>query len=168
MKRRIVALLLCLVLAFAAAGCQPKEEAPADPQTETVTITDFADQQVTVPKNAQRIVVCDILPLPSVLTVFFNSGERIVGMSPTSMSAAQNGLLGQLYPEVLQAETGFINGTEVNMEELLKLKPDIVFYSIQSMQLGKTSDRPASTLWPFPPISGNTTASKPSISGSPF
>ncbi|MFQ8765703.1 MAG: hypothetical protein ACLR8U_03675 [Oscillospiraceae bacterium] len=45
-----------------------------------------------VPKNAQRIAVCDILPLPSVLCVFFDSAEKLVGIAPSSMSAAQNSL----------------------------------------------------------------------------
>ena len=88
--------------------------------SDTITITDQADNEVTLPKDIKRIAVCDILPLPSVLTVFFNSGDKIVGMSEASMAAAKNGLLGELYPEVLKADTGFIKDGEVNTEELLK------------------------------------------------
>ena len=32
----------------------------------------------------------------------------------------------RLYPEILNAETDFIEGSEINIEELLKLDPDIV------------------------------------------
>ncbi len=84
-----------------------------------------------------RIVVCDILPLPSVLSVFFDSAEKLVGIAPSSMSAAQNSLLSQLYPEILNAETGFMNGTDVNTEELMKLAPDVVFYSAMNPALGE-------------------------------
>ncbi len=56
---------------------------------DTITITDQADNEVTLPKDIKRIAVCDILPLPSVLTVFFNSGDKIVGMSEPSMTAAK-------------------------------------------------------------------------------
>lgn len=105
---------------------------------DTITITDQADYQVTLPRDIERIVVCDIAPLPSVLAVFFNSAKKIVGMSPLSMNAAQNSLLGQLYPEILNAATGFIDGSEVNTEELLKLSPDVVFYNASSSQLGDT------------------------------
>ena len=94
----------------------------ASENSDTITITDQADNEVTLPKDIKRIAVCDILPLPSVLTVFFNSGDKIVGMSEASMAAAKNGLLGELYPEVLKADTGFIKDGEVNTEELLKLK----------------------------------------------
>ena len=74
--------------------------------------------------------------LPSVLTVFFDSASKIVGMSQPSLTAAQNGLLGELYPEILNVETGFIDGTNVNIEELMKLQPDVVFYSASSPELG--------------------------------
>ena len=104
--------------------------------SDTITITDQADNEVTLPKDIKRIAVCDILPLPSVLTVFFNSGDKIVGMSEASMAAAKNGLLGELYPEVLKADTGFIKDGEVNTEELLKLKPDVVFYSASDTAIG--------------------------------
>ena len=92
----------------------------ASSSSDTITITDQADNEVTLPKDIKRIAVCDILPLPSVLTVFFNSGDKIVGMSEPSMTAAKNGLLGKLYPEILKADTGFIKDSEVNTEELLK------------------------------------------------
>ena len=92
---------------------------------------------MTVPRRIDRIVVCDILPLPSVLSVFFDSAENLVGIAPSSMSAAQNSLLSQLYPEILNAETGFMNGTDVNTEELMKLAPDVVFYSAMNPSLGE-------------------------------
>ncbi len=86
--------------------------------------------------NVKRIAVCDIYPLPSVLCVFFDSADNIVGMPNESMTAAKNSLLGKLYPKILKANTGFINGSNVNVEELLKLKPDVVFYSASSKELG--------------------------------
>jgi iron complex transport system substrate-binding protein len=73
-----------------------------------------------------------------VLAVFFDSAEKIVGMSGTSMNAAANSLLGELYPEILKAETGFIDGSTVNAEELMKLQPDVVFYNASRKELGET------------------------------
>ncbi len=102
-----------------------------------ITVIDHADKAVKVPKKIERIVVCDILPVPSVLAVFFDSAEKIVGMSPSAMTAAKNSLLSELYPEILEANTGFIQGTNVNVEELLKLDPDVVIYSAASTPLGE-------------------------------
>ncbi|MBQ1329980.1 MAG: Fe3+-citrate ABC transporter substrate-binding protein, partial [Mogibacterium sp.] len=102
---KLIVLMMVLsmtMMSFAACG-GGGEEAPAE-NSDTITITDHADRQVEVPKDIQRIAVCDIYPLPSVLAVFFDSADKIVGMPMPSMTAAQNGLLGQLYPEILNAE----------------------------------------------------------------
>ena len=133
--KKLISLLLSLALAASLAACGgvPAESKAPD---KTITITDQAGFEVTLPKDIQRIVVCDILPLPSVLSVFFDSADKIVGISGTSMNAAENGLLGQLYPELLEAETGFIDGSTVNVEELMKLEPDVVFYNASRTELG--------------------------------
>ena len=145
----LIALMLVLTMSMMAlASCggggtndgSGSEEASEAVETseaaDTITITDHADRQVEVPKDIQRIAVCDIYPLPSVLAVFFDSADKIVGMPEASMTAAQNGLLGQLYPEILNAETGYIDGSDINMEELMKLEPDVVFYSASSPEIG--------------------------------
>ncbi len=92
-------------------------------------VVDHGGNRVNVPNKIERIVVTDIFPVPAVLSVFFNSASKIVGIAPTSMSAAKNSLLSQIYPEILDAKTDFMNGNVINVEELMKLNPDVVFYS---------------------------------------
>lgn len=136
--KRFLSLMLAVLMALAAlplfTGCSNGEK--TDPNG-THKVVDHNGNEVAVPNDVKRIAVCDIFPLPSVLTVFFDSAEKIVGMAPASMAAAKNGLLGQLYPEILNAETGFIDGSNVNVEELMKLDPDVVFYSASSPELGE-------------------------------
>lgn len=134
--KKMISMLLALALLASLTACAG---APADiaAGSDTHIITDHSGVQVELPLQVERIVVCDILPLPSVLTVFFDSADKIVGMSGTSMGAAENGLLGELYPEILDAETGFIDGSTVNTEELLKLQPDVVFYNASRAELGQ-------------------------------
>lgn len=148
---RLLSLLLVLVMALSLAACgaapAPETTTPAEPAaTETApettaatthTVIDHLDNAVEVPYEVNRVVVCDIYPLPSVLTVFFDSADKIVGMATPSLTAAQNGLLGELYPDILNVETGFIDGSSINMEELLKLQPDVVFYSASQPQQGE-------------------------------
>ena len=105
-------------------------------ESKTHTVIDHAGNEVEVPNEINRVVVADIYPMASVLTVFFGSADKLVGIAPPCMSAAKNGLLGELYPEILNAETGFIDGTNINIEELLKLEPDVVFYSVGSKEEG--------------------------------
>ena len=134
--RTLLALTMALILLIGLmAGCGKKEE--QTPQASTRKVVDHAGNEVEVPAKIDRIVVADIYPLPSVLTIFFDSAEKIVGMAPASMTAAQNSLLGELYPEILNASTGFTDGTDVNIEELLKLEPDVVFYSASSVETGE-------------------------------
>lgn len=149
--KKLICLLLAAVLALSLAACggapAPETTVPTEtagetaPETTTAptthTVVDHLDNAVEVPYEVNRIVVCDIYPLPSALTVFFDSAEKIVGMPAPSMTAAANGLLGQLYPQILKAETGFIDGSTINMEELLKLQPDVVFYSASQPQEGE-------------------------------
>jgi len=136
---KILSLLAIVTLLLSLAACSnTKPQGDDDMALSTsITVIDHNGNSVNVPRNIERIVVCDIYPLPSVLAIFFDSAEKIVGMAPPSMTAAQNSLLSELYPEILQAETGFIDGTNVNIEELIKLNPDVVFYTMDNPILGK-------------------------------
>ncbi len=133
----VLALAMCLTL-FACA--KPTTTATAEntvsetkteeaKKSDTHLIVDHGGNQVEVPNKIERIVVSDIFPIPAVLSVFFNSADKIVGIAPTSASAAKNSLLSQIYPEILNAKSDFMNGNTINVEELMKLNPDVVFYS---------------------------------------
>ena len=97
---KLIVLMMVLamtMMSFAACGSGGDESAEQAETAGTITVTDHADRQVEVPADIQRIAVCDIYPLPSALAVFFDSADKIVGMPMPSMTASQNGLLGQLY-----------------------------------------------------------------------
>ncbi len=155
MRNRILALLLsCSMAITALAGCGSggssqaessaadavsAEESPAEAdsgtEADTVVITDHAGRQVEVPAQINRVVVTDILPMASVLTVFLGSADKIVGIHPSSMSAAESGLLGELFPEILEADTSFMAGGDLNVEQLLNLDPDVVLVNASSTEL---------------------------------
>lgn len=109
----------------------------SDTKSDTITVVDHAGNTVTVPRDINRVVVCDIFPLPSVLAVFFDSADKLIGIAPSSMVAAKNGLLSELYPEILNAKTDFMTGNKVNLEELAKLEPDVVFYGSNNAAQGE-------------------------------
>ena len=162
--KKVIALILALAICLGAVACSSENKgdnnnnntvtktedgntrttpdtSTTEPETldpdGTHIVTDHAGNSVEVPNVINRIVVADIYPMASVLTVFFDSAEKIVGMAAPCMSAAKNGLLSELYPEILNAKTDFIDGTNVNIEELLKLNPDVVFYSAGSKEEGE-------------------------------
>ena len=128
----------------AAAGSSAAETSSAESKAETaaeaasgetVTITDHADRTVTVPVNPQNVVVLDIYPIPSVLTVFLNSAECLKAIAPVSMNAAKNGILSQLYPEILNARTDILDGDDVNIEALVSMNPDLVIYTASNKKI---------------------------------
>ncbi|MDO5115384.1 MAG: ABC transporter substrate-binding protein [Synergistaceae bacterium] len=100
-------------------------------------ITDENGDSVTLPEKIERVAVAGILPFPSVVTVFLGSAEKLVGIPPASMGAAKAGLLGELFPEILKAETGYSSGLDLNIEELMKLRPDVVFYLAGNKEMGR-------------------------------
>ena len=136
---KLVSLILVTVLLVSLTACAKTIPHTGDTDNKNMTvITDHAGNTVEVPKKIERIAICNIFPVPSVLSVFFNSAEKIVGMDKASMISAQNSLLSELYPEILKAETGYIDGTNLNIEELMKLKPDVVIYNAANEAIGKT------------------------------
>ena len=154
MKKKLIAMMMCLTLTVGTfAGCaggetkeaeDSKTEEMSDKDSEqevskdTITITDHADREVEVPAEINRIVVADIYPMASVLTVFLGSAKKLVGIDPVGMSAAESGLLGELFPEILDADTSFMNGADLNVESLLALEPDVVFCSAGNSELIST------------------------------
>ncbi|MEM1484155.1 ABC transporter substrate-binding protein [Oscillospiraceae bacterium PP1C4] len=95
----------------------------------TRTIVDHTGKEIEIPAEINRIVISSILPLPSVYCLFEGSAEKLVGIHPSSMAAAKNSILPKVVPDIVNVNTDFLKGNELNIEELLKLKPDVVFYS---------------------------------------
>lgn len=166
--KKLVALMMTTVLALSTVGCSSTsnskttetektvmtEESVATAGTiqieetaKTKLVIDHADVEVEVPTQIDRIVVGNVLPLASVLSVYLGGAEKIVGLHPASMGAAKSGLLSEIYPEILNAETEFISGSEINIEELLKLNPDIVIgVGAEQAQILRDAGIPAVTV----------------------
>lgn len=140
-----MALVLCLGLVAcgkdeqkepAASSQEPSESVESQAEAssaaeagETRTITDMTGKTVEIPAHVEKVATAGIFPLPAVVANYMGTGQGIVGMDPMSMRAAESGLLGKMYPDLLKASTAYIQGDSLNAEELLKLKPDVIFYN---------------------------------------
>ena len=117
-----LAFLVALTPAVWASG-----EAEGGTDSATRTVTDALGRDVQIPADFERVVALPI-PIPSVFFTMDGTGERVVGMHPSSYAAVEGSILGRIAPELLNAETDFVTqGFRVNIEELLALEPDIVF-----------------------------------------
>lgn len=90
-------------------------------------VVDQLGRSVRVPVPVRRIVLLP-MPMPTVIYAIDGGGERIVGMHPTAMSAFRESVLREFSPGLEErAATSFVQqGFTVNLEELLKLRPDVV------------------------------------------
>ncbi|MDP2780456.1 ABC transporter substrate-binding protein [Devosia sp.] len=98
---------------------------------DTHKVTDRMGREVKLPIKVDRIVT-EFLPFPSAWFISTGSADAIAGMHPDSMRMAERALLGRIAPALHNAETGFTQGNSVNVEELLRLAPD-VFVSYETM-----------------------------------
>lgn len=105
------------------------EDEREETESNTRKVVDHTGNEVEIPSEINRIVISSILPLPSVYCLFEGSAEKLVGMHPSSMAAAENSMLPKVVPNIVHVNTDFLQGDEINTEELLKLEPDVVFYS---------------------------------------
>ena len=91
---------------------------------ETHTVTDRADRQVEIPVSPGRIVT-NFLPFPSAYYISTGSVDELVGIAEDSRNMAERSVFGRIVPDLLNKATGFAAGNSVNVEEVLKLSPDL-------------------------------------------
>lgn len=117
---------LLIAMLTALVGCEDKN---TETKIAKRTIVDQRGQTITVPEADQiKKIVTLPIPMPSIIYAVDGSGDRIVGMHPKSQTAAADSMLAKLAPELLEDSTAFVQeGFTVNIEELLKLDPDVVF-----------------------------------------
>lgn len=138
MRRIFFTAISCLLLTCLLAGlvsCTKKEAgstvAGADKgtsQSATRTIVDQVGNTVHLPEKIERVVIASVWPLASVYCQMFGT-DKLVGLDPAIVSAAENSMLIQIAPDIGSIETGFSKNGNLNAEELLALDPDVVLYA---------------------------------------
>ena len=132
LKSILAAALTVTLAACSSTGSTASSASSANEEVnvpETVTITDHADRTVEVPTNPDKVAILGIYPLASRLSVYLNSAETIVAMEPASANAAKNSVLIDLYPEIGDITTDILSGEDLNIEALVALEPEVVYYN---------------------------------------
>ncbi len=137
LKFLILLIASTIIITLYSCGNDKSDNNTNNKDNDMITVTDHLGIEVTVPKNIETIAIGKIYPLPSVVSIFFDSAEKIIGMPEPCMTAAQNSLLGELYPEILNADIDYINGANLNIEALLELNPDVFLYNAADVQHGE-------------------------------
>ncbi len=94
-------------------------------------ITGVNGEKITLPpaKNIKRVVVMNPISLSPLINVIPDSVE-IVGLNPVAIKTSDQKILNKLLPYWENIETEFFNkdGYGANIEELLKLNPNLIVY----------------------------------------
>lgn len=114
----LVLVILCII-----PGCGPSRlnSSSKSDSKSTITITDCAGRLVEVPAQVERIAC--LYAFSGHVFTLLGKGDHIVA---TVEGLKRDKLLTQMYPAILEASVPVTSGA-INIEELLKTKPDIVF-----------------------------------------
>lgn len=132
MKKKIYWLMFVgALLLFSGCGESSQSLETKETKEETQrTITDHYGNKVTLPEKIEKVAILELLPLPSVLAVYQGGNvDNLIVMPPDSLNAAENSILSEYAPDILDVSTAAYENGELNIEELLNMAPDIVFYS---------------------------------------
>ena len=126
MKQKGFSLMLVISLFLLLVSCtsSPPDNGNA---SSSVIVVDQRGKEIVLPSSVERVVTIPF-PAASLFYTIDGSSDHIVGMHPRSQEAVKESILEDMAPMLLLVNTGFIkSGFEANVEELLKLKPDVVF-----------------------------------------
>lgn len=118
-------------------------------ESKTRIVTDTAGNKVEVPVNIKRICIVPI-PWASIAYTLDKSDSRIIGIHPSAKKAYTTSIFSEMAPNLKKANSTFVDQDfNINMEELVSLKPDVVVvwdYQTKEIEQLKTMGIPAIAL----------------------
>ena len=147
-KKILSLLLVFIMMAGILGGCSKKEdEATKNSGTKNVSteekvatkdeagshiVVDHAGHEVEVPNKIEKIVI-DQVPILSTYMAY-NEGKApyIVGYAGSLKQVISETVLKDTAPELLDASNTVQGQSDINVEEIMKLKPDVIFYNAKN------------------------------------
>lgn len=147
-KKILSLLLVFIMMAGILGGCSKKEhearknsgaknaateEKVADvDEAGSHIVTDHAGHEVEVPNKIEKIVI-DQVPILSTYMAY-NEGKapHIVGYAGSLKQVISETVLKDMAPELLDATNTVQGQSDINVEEIMKLKPDVIFYNAKN------------------------------------
>jgi len=138
--RKTISFLLAATMSFSLlAGCSttpttstttpsPTPSASEAPEAATRTVVDGTGREIEIPAEVDRIVITSFMPICSVYCMVGGDPSKLVGMPASTKNAAETSFLGRV-ASFDHVSTAFADGESVNVEELMNLDPDVVFYN---------------------------------------
>lgn len=111
-----------------------KTEETNDENKKTRTITDHAGNTVEVPEKIERIVIDQIPILSTYMAYHHGKAPYIVGYAGSLKQVISNTVLKDIAPEILDSQNTVQSQSDINIEEIMKLKPDVIFYNASNKE----------------------------------
>lgn len=147
-KKFLSLLLVFIMMAGILGGCGKKEDSEEkNAGTNNVSseekvatkdeagshiVVDHAGNEVEVPNKIEKIVI-DQVPILSTYMAY-NEGKApyIVGYAGSLKQVISETVLKDMAPELLDATNTVQGQSDINVEEIMKLKPDVIFYNAKN------------------------------------
>ncbi|MDU5099043.1 MAG: ABC transporter substrate-binding protein [Peptoniphilus grossensis] len=147
-KKFLSLLLVFIMMAGILGGCGKKEDSEeknagtnnvsteekvaTKDEAESHIVTDHAGHEVEVPNKIEKIVI-DQVPILSTYMAY-NEGKApyIVGYAGSLKQVISETVLKDMAPELLDATNTVQGQSDINVEEIMKLKPDVIFYNAKN------------------------------------
>ncbi len=122
---------------------EPKKETTTKPEETTVPestleaidengtheIVDHGGNTVVLPNKINRIVIDQIPILSTYMAYFEGEAPYIVGYAGSIKSAISKTPLKDIAPELMNTNDIVMAQSDLNIEEIMKLEPDVIFYN---------------------------------------
>lgn len=151
MRRKTFIVILFIVCMFLVSACAQKDKetnggTQQQEPSEMRTIVDNMGVKVeNVPgvKNINRVAISSP-PLLSMYYAMVGDLSKVVAATPSALDNGKNGVFLDMAPELKDIDVECLAGTEVNVEEILNLKPDIgLYYAAKQGDVFKEANIPA-------------------------
>ncbi len=168
--KKILSILILLSLVLS--GCQSKtstnQEVPKEPEEQKevdvkeeakeIKIHDFAENDVVIPNKVERVVIDQVPILSTYMSFFSGKAPYIVGYAGSLKKVIENTVLSEIAPELLDASVTTQGQSDLNVEEIIKLKPDVILYNAQNKKHYEALSSTGIPLVGFPTIGAKTPA----------
>lgn len=109
------------------ASDEPAEDTSNESGTHTVV--DHGGNEVEVPDKITRVVIDQIPILSTYMAYFQGSAPYIVGYCGSFKSVISDTVLKNIAPELLESSDTVYAQSDLNIEEIMKLEPDVILYN---------------------------------------
>lgn len=134
MKKALFLLLLSLLLLIGGYACSNEKDKSEEStlSVEEDVLREIVDingniVQVPSPNKINRVVIISP-PISSIYYSAIKDTSNIIAINPLTFKNANYEIMKRIFTNLNDVDSSFVKGFNVNVEALLNLKPDIIFY----------------------------------------